>query len=230
MSEDFKDHKSFNQKFLKKGINDKKNQKKQDREKIQMDEKESGMELESESDKESVVEDIESFTKTNKNKSTVKTILKTQSDSDSDSESNMDTLEIFGKKHVINKKPNITVPDTNVMNQFDLNNNFDFLNAEQEFHLEMENQIYIKKIMRKKKANKFDTVIIGLDMSDVAKINTLLSKIKTKFGIGGCRKEIEDHDTNKICEVLVLNGDYIEKIKDFLVKELNISASSVIIR
>jgi translation initiation factor 1 (eIF-1/SUI1) len=227
MLDEFENSKNYNQKFLKKIIDDKKFKKKNPDLNMNNNLK---------------LEDLENSS-SDSDKMVVKSKYFKNNIDDSESEEECEEIEDKGilsyekKKSPQSTKSNGSSNITStycfndfLSNELDLNNNDNFLSGEAELNYEIDQEIYIKKIMRQKKTNKFDTIIIGLNMNNDTEINNLLRKIKTKFGIGGYKKEIQDPDTKKLLNVLVLNADYPEKIKDFLVKELKRSEDSIIIQ
>ncbi len=91
-----------------------------------------------------------------------------------------------------------------------------FVNPEEEFNTNTSQEIHVHAVLRPKKTNKFDTVVTGLCL-DNSSLKELLSKIKTKFGIGGSIAIREDFDTKPI---LVFMGNYVDEIQMYLAKEL----------
>lgn len=97
------------------------------------------------------------------------------------------------------------------------NNDFNFYNAETDLNLQYDNEINIHKQLRRGK--KYQTVVQGLKFKNQEEAKEFLKSMKKKIGIGGCLKKMEDIDDQN--EVFLFNGDYSEKIKEFLVKDYN---------
>jgi len=129
---------------------------------------------------------------------------------DSDNDSNVST-----------DKPKIT--NINLNNNFDDFDDFDKFNNENNFDVDFGEDIHIHKYIRN--AKKCTTIISGLEFKDPKDVKDFLSKVKIKFGIGGCQKTIEEISTKNL--VYVFMGDYREKIKQFLVKEYNKDESCI---
>ena len=106
----------------------------------------------------------------------------------------------------------------------DSNLNFNFYNPENDLITKFNKDIHIHKNMRGTK--KCTTIISGLYFSK-EETKDFLSKIKKKFGIGGCEKMVEEVDTKN--SVLVFMGDYREKIKNLLIEEYNKEDESIFI-
>jgi len=80
---------------------------------------------------------------------------------------------------------------------------------------ELDGDIHMFKKARSGK--KCDTIIIGLIFPTQKENNDFLKKIKTKFGTGGCHKEMPELAKNSL--VFVFTGDCREKIRKLLVAE-----------
>jgi len=77
--------------------------------------------------------------------------------------------------------------------------------------------IHIYKQIRN--ARKCQTIINGLTFKNPQDEKEFLSKVTKKFGIGGCKKKVEEINSHNL--VYVFMGDYRDKIKQFLIKEYN---------
>ena len=97
-------------------------------------------------------------------------------------------------------------------------NNFDFVNPESEFTEQMNTEIHIHKVIRRNKANKFDTIVRGLHALGKERVKKILSKIMGDLGIGGCIKNLKELDPEP---VLYFSGNYADKIKKILMLELD---------
>ena len=97
-------------------------------------------------------------------------------------------------------------------------NNFDFVNPESELTDQMNTEIHIHKVIRRNKANKFDTIVRGLHSLGKERVKKILSKIMGDLGIGGCIKNLKELDPEP---VLYFSGNYAEKIKNILMAELD---------
>ena len=97
-------------------------------------------------------------------------------------------------------------------------NNFDFVNPESEFTEQMNTEIHIHKVIRRNKANKFDTIVRGLHSLGKERVKKILSKIMGDLGIGGCIKNLKELDPEP---VLYFSGNYADKIKNILMVELD---------
>ena len=100
----------------------------------------------------------------------------------------------------------------------DISNNFDFENPKTEFDEQIENLIDIYKVINRKRSNHYNTIVKGLNYLEKDKLKTVMSKIKKSLGIGGAEINSEDIDPDN--KVILFQGDFAQKIKDILVKEL----------
>ena len=80
-------------------------------------------------------------------------------------------------------------------------------------------------MFKQSRGKKSDTVITGLIFATPDENKQFLKKIKTKFGIGGCHKLMEDMVKNEL--VFVFTGDYREKIKKLLINEYGKDSKSI---
>jgi len=80
---------------------------------------------------------------------------------------------------------------------------------------ELDGDIHMFKKTRNGK--KCDTIIIGLVFASQEENKNFLKKIKTKFGTGGCHKEMPELAKNSL--VFVFTGDCRDKIRKLLVAE-----------
>jgi translation initiation factor 1 (eIF-1/SUI1) len=80
---------------------------------------------------------------------------------------------------------------------------------------ELDGDIHMFKKARSGK--KCDTIIIGLIFATLEDNKNFLKKIKTKFGTGGCHKEMPELSKNSM--VFVFTGDCREKIRKLLVAD-----------
>ena len=115
---------------------------------------------------------------------------------------------------------NLNILNTNNFNDF---NNFDDFNNTNNFDVDFGEDIHIHKYIRN--AKKCTTIISGLEFKDPKDVKDFLTKVKVKFGIGGCQKTVEEISSKNL--VYVFMGDYREKIKQFLVKEYNKDESCI---
>ena len=90
-----------------------------------------------------------------------------------------------------------------------------FYTAETELNLKYKNEIHIHKQLRNGK--KCNIIIQGLNFSTKQENKDFILKIKSKFGVGGCQKTMEEID--KINPVFVFMGDIRDKIRDLLIKD-----------
>jgi len=159
-----------------------------------------------------------------------------RNNNDSDSDSDSDSEELNNKNNKTNKintgkKDSDSSDELNNfdnfdddINNFDRNIEFDEFNKENDIDMNFREDIHIHKHMRN--ARKCTTIISGLNLNK-DKTKEFLTKVKQKFGIGGCQKTIEEIDNNNL--VFVFMGDYREKIKQFLIKEYGKDEDSIII-
>jgi translation initiation factor 1 (eIF-1/SUI1) len=75
-------------------------------------------------------------------------------------------------------------------------------------------------IYKQKNKNKQSIVISGLTFKKNDEYNDFLKNVKKKFGIGGCHKIVENISLDVKC--FIFNGNYEDKIKDYIIKELKI--------
>lgn len=160
-----------------------------------------------------------------------------RNNNDSDSDTDTDSEELNNKNNKKNnnheKKDSDSSDEINNfdnfekdddINNFDRNIEFDEFNKENDIDMNFREDIHIHKHMRN--ARKCTTIINGLNLNK-EKTKEFLTKVKQKFGIGGCQKTIEEIDNNNL--VFVFMGDYREKIKQFLIKEYGKDEDSIII-
>lgn len=77
----------------------------------------------------------------------------------------------------------------------------------------------------RKDGKKSSTIISGLGFENKENLNTFLKTIKKKFGINGCYKE--DKKSEIMQEVFIFSGDCREKVKQFLIDNMNIEEENV---
>jgi translation initiation factor 1 (eIF-1/SUI1) len=158
-----------------------------------------------------------------------------KSESESDSETRESNLKSNSKSDKKSKnKTNIEIKTSEINSPFspfsqvssfnspfstsDISNNFDFENPKTEFDEQIENLIDIYKVINRKRANHYNTIVKGLSYLEKDKLKTVMSKIKKSLGIGGAEINSEDIDPDN--KVILFQGDFAKKIKDILVKEL----------
>lgn len=96
------------------------------------------------------------------------------------------------------------------------------INVNDNSNIELDDNIHMYKQTRGRKCN---TIISGLKLNDKAEIKNFISKIKKKYGAGGCHKMVPE--INKINLVFVFTGDLREKIKKILIDEYQKSELSI---
>ncbi len=100
---------------------------------------------------------------------------------------------------------------------------------EERINVLFENKIHIHKILRPRKANKFDIVISNLNMVDIEIGKALLKKIKIGCGIGGSIKNNkDDKDDNSDNYVISLNSNDPDRVIKFLVEKCNVNEDMII--
>jgi len=132
---------------------------------------------------------------------------------DTDSDSELDNNENLNDQNL---------NDDNINNINNLNN-FDDDSLNNNFNINFNDEIHIHKHMRN--AKKCTTIISGLEFKDSKDEKEFLSKVKNKFGIGGCLKSVEEINDKNL--VYIFMGDYREKIKQFLIKEYDKDESCI---
>lgn len=95
----------------------------------------------------------------------------------------------------------------------DNNFNQDFYNPEIEFNEKYSSEIHMHKIMRG--TRKCDIIIQGLIFKLPEENKTFIKTVSTKFGIGGCLKNMDDYDDKN--KVFVFTGDKRDAIRDLLI-------------
>ena len=75
-------------------------------------------------------------------------------------------------------------------------------------------------IYKQKNKNKHSIIVSGLTFKKNDEYNDFLKNVKKKFGIGGCHKIVENISLDIKC--FIFNGNYEDKIKDYIIKELKI--------
>jgi translation initiation factor 1 (eIF-1/SUI1) len=139
-------------------------------------------------------------------------------DSDSDSDSDKNNENLNKKNNNLDDDFDDDIDNFNKlsMNDFDDDN----LNS---FSANFNDEIHIHKHMRN--AKKCTTIVSGLEFKDSKGEKDFLSKVKNKFGIGGCQKSVEEINDKNL--VYIFMGDYREKIKQFLIKEYDKDESCI---
>ena len=94
--------------------------------------------------------------------------------------------------------------------------------AEPDFDLDVTTDIHIHV---QKRGKNFDTIISGLKFASGSEIKAFVSKIKKKYGVGGCNKQI--NELGKISSIFVFTGDCREKIQKLLIEEYKYSKSMI---
>ena len=80
--------------------------------------------------------------------------------------------------------------------------------------------------MNPKKAGHYNTIVKGLTNLEKNKLKGLMSTIKRKLGIGGgALIKLEDIDPDN--DVILFSGDFSEKIKAIIVKELQVQETKI---
>lgn len=236
MSDDQENYKGFNKKHLKKAYDNKKKARRNKDEKQNINKDISD---EEESLDENGVTNVDVMSDINHNdgeeeEDTLKSkkmILKSKNYIDNDSdEEDKEYQGILSKKSSRNSTPKSQIsnlkstfsPTGSIASSsndfgFGNDNDFGFMNGEQQLNNEIETEIHIRRVVRRNKANRFDTVVIGLNSLGEERVNQILKDIKKKLGIGGCITTLKDFDEEPI---MLFSGDYTEKIKNFLMEKL----------
>lgn len=91
--------------------------------------------------------------------------------------------------------------------------NSQFYNPETELEEKYSNEIHMHKVKRGTK--KHDIIIQGLQFKTTEESKEFISIIKTKFGINGCCKTLE----NFCNKVYIFTGDKRDEIKNILIEK-----------
>lgn len=243
MSEDQDNYKGFNKKHLKKAYDNKKKARRNKDEKlsstnnIDIDDEEENLE-ENDSNNEIIKEskglslDVDDEEEIDEDPKYKKKILNSKNYTGSASDDEEEEYQgILSKKTSKNSTPKSTFSpsgssssivsfgSSTSSNDFGFGNviDFGFINGEDQLNNEIATEIHIHKVPRRNKANRFDTIIIGLFPLGKDRVKKILSQISSDLGVGGCIKKVKDMNEDP---VLYISGDNTEKIKNILMKEL----------
>ena len=116
----------------------------------------------------------------------------------------------------------------------DSNSNLEFTSTvssnidETKTKINIGDSIDVHRIVNPKKAGHYNTIVKGITNLEKDKLKALMSTIKKKLGIGGgALMKSEDIDPDN--DVILFSGDFAEKIKTIIVKELQVDETKITI-
>jgi translation initiation factor 1 (eIF-1/SUI1) len=110
---------------------------------------------------------------------------------------------------------------------FGFGTNDDFgLTPEEQINNLFENKIHVHKVLRARKANKFDVIISNLNMPDIEIGKALLRKIKVACGIGG--SITKNNDVGGDDYVICLNSKDPDRVINFLIDKCGLSEDMIV--
>ena len=132
----------------------------------------------------------------------------------------------------MSSKDFLTQSDSSNFDFGDSSSNLDFTSTVSsnfdESKINIWDSIDIHRIVNPKKAGHYNIIVKGLINLEKDKLKGLMSIIKRKLGIGGGAL-IKSVDIDPDNDVILFSGDFADKIKTIIVKELQVDESKITI-